>query len=217
MATAEDIITGALSRLAILRIGGVPSAAQSRSGLQALNAMVNAWYADGVQLDLSVPFPVQHEEGIVAMLALKLAPSYGEAAIVPPTLAKDARDGWQRLLAEYIFAPNAIVDSALRNLPSQRLLGQRGVPFNIASVIPSSAPSVTGFCTLRAGYPTTVVADSNCLLSSTIALTPYTAAAQVEYNNVRPIVAAGPNAGQFTITHLNNAITDRTFEYLITI
>jgi hypothetical protein len=217
MATAEDIVTRALSRLSILRIGGVPDAAQSAQGLTVLNAMIAAWYADGVQIDLSQPFPAQHEEGITAMLALKIAPSYGEAAVVPQTLAKDARDGWERLLAQYVFAPNASFDSAIRNLASQRLTGQRGTLFNILSVTPSSTPSAIGFCTLAAGYPTTVVADSNCLVSSTITLTPYTEAAQVEWNTIRPIVAAGPAAGQFTITHQNNAVTDRTFEYLIII
>jgi hypothetical protein len=215
MATTEHIIARALSRIAVLRIGKAPTSIQAKDGLDAANEMLLSLQADGVYIDPVIPIPEKHLPGLIAMLAIRLAPDYG---VDPPVLLqREANAGFKALLAAYIFAPDANFDPALRNLPSQRLLGQRGTPFDIVSSIPSSSPSVTGFCVLLAGSPTTTFTDANCLTTSTITLTPYSRSALEEWDNIRPIVAAGPAAGQFTVTHANNAITDRTFEYLIVI
>ena len=215
MATSQQIIARALSRLAVLRIGKSPTAIQAKDGLDAINEMMLSLQADGVYLDPLVPIPDKHTPGLIAMLAIRLAPDYG---VQPPqALSKEANNGFKAILSNYIFAPQADFDPAIKNLPSQRLLGQRGVPFDVVSVTPSSSPSATGFCVLRAGTPTTTFTDANCLTTSTITLTPYSQSAQDEWLNVRPITAAGPSAGQFTVTHANNAIPDRTFEYLIMI
>jgi hypothetical protein len=213
MASAQDIIARALTRLSILRIGNTPSAAQSAHALQSLNSMIDSWAASGVVINQNIPLPAEHEPAFTDLLAIRLAPDYG---VQPsPFLVAEAKNGWNALQAAYVFAPQANFDSAIKNLPSQRLLGQRGVPFNIASVTPSAAPSVTGFCTLTAGAPTTAVTDANCLTSSSVTLTPYSASAQNEWNSVRPTVV--PGAGSFTVTHENNQVGDRTFEYLIVI
>jgi hypothetical protein len=213
MATSSHIVRRALSRLSILRINQSPTADMEADGVDALNEMISSWGADGVNLDPLMPLPDKYASGIIAMLAMRLAPDYGEAAVVSPQLAREAESGWRGLLAGYIFAPDAVFDSAIRNLPSQRLLGQRGVPFNIASVMPSSTPSYSGFCTLLANSPTTTVETAYCLASSTVTITPYSATAQDEWHSMRPLTSAGDK--EFTITHQNNQISDRVFEYLI--
>lgn len=215
LATTSYIIGRALSRIAVLRIGKTATAIQAQDGLNAVNEMLLGLQADGIYISPLIPIPDKHTPGLIAMLAIKLAPDYG---IEPsPLLIQEAKDGMKALLAAYVYAPDAQFDPAVRNLPSQRLMGQRGVPFATASITPSSAPSVTGFCVLVQGSPTSTFLDSNCLTTSTITLTPYSRSAQEEWDFVRPIVAAGPLAGQFTVTHQNNAISDRTFEYLIVI
>lgn len=215
MASTEHIIARALSRLAVLRIGKSPTSIQAKDGLDAVNEMLLSLQADGVYIDPVVPIPDKHLPGLIAMLAIRLAPDYG---VDPPALLqREAANGFKSLLASYVFPPIADFDSAIKMLPSQRLLGQRGTPFEIVSSTPSSDPSVIGFCVLRTGSPTTVFTDANCLSTSTISLTPYSQSAMDEWNNIRPIVAAGPAAGEFTVTHANNAISDRTFQYEITI
>ena len=213
--TTDYVIERALSRLAVLRIGQSPSANQAKTALYALNDMIRSFEADGIYLDPTIPIPAKHAPGLIALLAARLAPDYGIEA--PAPLQREALNGMHALQASYIFAPDAGFDTALRNLPSQRLLGQRGVPFTITSVTPDSSPSVDGFCTLTAGSPTTAVPDASCLTTSTITLTPYSSTAQDEWNYIRPVVTAGPAAGQFTITHQKNVIPDRVFEYLIKI
>lgn len=213
MATSSYIVRRALSRLSILRINQSPTADMEADGLDTLNEMISSWGAEGVNLDPLLPLPDKYASGIIAMLAMRLAPDYGEAALVSPQLAREAENGWRGLLAGYIFAPDATFDTAIRNLPSQRLMGQRGIPFNISSVIPTSTPSYSGYCTLTANSPTTTITTTYCLSSSTVTLKPYSASAQDEWHAMRPLVSAGD--GEFVVTHQNSQVTDRVFEYLI--
>jgi len=210
MATAEHIVSRALTRLSILRMGKSPSAEQLAAGLDSLNEMIAGWSADGVYLDPLIPIPDKYTTGIIAMMAMRLASDYGAAAVVPAGLAQEAQDGWRGLLAGYVFAPDATVDKTILNMPSQRLIGWRGNAFTT-----ESTNSVSGFCTLTAGVTTTTVQTTASFGSSaTITLTPYTASAQDEWHAQQPTAAPGTVAGQFIITHLNNAVLDRVFEYL---
>lgn len=59
-----------------------------------------------------IPFPVRHERGVVALLAVRLAGDLGYPD-APPRVVADADDGWYALLADYITTPNAVYDAAL--------------------------------------------------------------------------------------------------------
>jgi len=214
MATSTEIVTRALRKLAILQPGATASAAMLTHGIDELNDMMDGFAAKGVNISPTTPLPAQHRPALIAMLAMRLSPSYGEAAIVPPALAAEAQDGWFSLQAAYIFAPNAQFDIAVSRVPSQRYASYTDYDIT-GGDLPSSSPSVSGFCVLSAGSPTTTVTDANCTTSSSVTLTPYSETAQAEWNAVRPEVEAGD--GTFTITHLNNQILDRVFEYLIVI
>jgi len=67
-------------------------------------------------------------------------------------------------------------------------------------------------CTLTAGITSTVVAAENCGPSSQIFLSPKTANAATALATTY-VSAVGANT--FTLTHANNAQTDRTFGYAI--
>lgn len=208
MATSTEIITRALRKLTVLRAGGTASAEMLNDALAEMNDMMDGYAAKGVNISPSTPLPAQHRPALISMLAMRLAQLYGITA--SPGLASEAADGWLSLQAAYIVAPNASFDTTLRCLPSQRCVG-----ISLSSATPSSASSVSGFCTLTAGSPTTTVTNGSCLASSTVTLTPYSETAQAEWNTAQPTVAEA--AGSFTITHANNQILDRVFEYLIVI
>jgi hypothetical protein len=68
--------------------------------------------------------------------------------------------------------------------------------------------------TLAAGAATTTVAGTNVGPSSQIMFSPKTANAAAEIGNgTMFVLAANIKAGQFIVTHANNAQTDRTFGY----
>lgn len=116
MATAVEIATKALKRLSIVQAGAAASAVDVTDAIDALNAMVNAWEADSVSVTL--PIDDRFEQGVVAMLAVRLAEDYGRP--VGDVLARDARAGWQNLQAHYIQAPAIVFDWALTRTPSRR-------------------------------------------------------------------------------------------------
>ena len=69
-----------------------------------------------------------------------------------------------------------------------------------------------GSVTLRANQTTTTVSARSVAERSTIILTPRSANAAAELGNGTLWVSAKAN-GSFTITHANNAQTDRVFDY----
>ncbi len=69
-----------------------------------------------------------------------------------------------------------------------------------------------GSATLTASTATTVVTESRVTGFSTIVLTPTTANAAAELGAGTLYVSAKAD-GSFTLTHANNAQTDRTFDY----
>lgn len=70
--------------------------------------------------------------------------------------------------------------------------------------------------TLTAGAATTVLTDARLSANSFIGLMPKTANAAAELGNGTLYIAdATRNTGSATITHANNAQTDRTFQVLI--
>jgi hypothetical protein len=76
----------------------------------------------------------------------------------------------------------------------------------------SGRSNAVGSVTLTASAATTTVTAPTCGAGSTVLLTPTTAHAAAEIGNGTMYVSAVAN-GSFTITHANNAQTDRSFDF----
>lgn len=74
--------------------------------------------------------------------------------------------------------------------------------------------NAAGSFTLTASATSTSVTATNCSASSTIFFAPTTANAAAEIGAGGMYVSAKAK-GSFTVTHANNAQTDRTFDYRI--
>lgn len=72
--------------------------------------------------------------------------------------------------------------------------------------------NATGTVTLAAGVTTTVVQAPNCATGASVLLTPLTAHASLEDAAGGRYVSTIAN-GSFTITHANNAQTDRSYSW----
>ncbi len=73
--------------------------------------------------------------------------------------------------------------------------------------------NAVGTVTLVANAASTVVTAKNCGAGSVVLLSPLTAHAAAELGNGTVYVSAVAN-GAFTLSHANNAQTDRTFGYV---
>lgn len=68
-------------------------------------------------LDSVLFFAKSHERGIIAMLAVEMAPSFAVQASTA-TMRK-AADGWQSLCSQYFIVPLAASDPSITRMPSQ--------------------------------------------------------------------------------------------------
>lgn len=101
MATNIQIISDALLDLGVINESETPSAEQGSHALRKLNEMLEAWEEDGVRLgwceqtDTSADSPLYPYaiRGVVASLAVELAPSYGGAASITPALSVKLEQG----------------------------------------------------------------------------------------------------------------------------
>jgi hypothetical protein len=118
VSSSAQIVSRALRRLKVIGAGEDPSADDAADGLAALNAMIAGWEADGVKVSGDVPLDARFEEGVVALLAVRLADDFGTSPSAG--VVRDAENGWSRLQAAFNHVPLAQFDSALRNMPSQR-------------------------------------------------------------------------------------------------
>lgn len=118
MSSSAQIVTRALKRLRVLGAGEEPAAEDAADGLAALNSMIASWEGKGVKVATDIPLDARFEQGVVAMLAVRLAPDHGKQ--VDAVTAQDADDGWRALQAAFVHIPIARADSALRNAPSSR-------------------------------------------------------------------------------------------------
>jgi hypothetical protein len=73
--------------------------------------------------------------------------------------------------------------------------------------------NAAGTLTLAAGATATVVAAPNCAAGSAVFLFPATANAAAALATTY-VATANVGKGQFTVTHANNAQTDRTFFFV---
>lgn len=117
MSSSAQIVTRALRRLKVLGANEDPAAADAADGLAALNAMLAAWQAKGVYVAGDVPLEARFEEGVVALLAVRLADDF--SATASASVVRDAEEGWNALTAAFCPVPSAQFDSALTNMPSQ--------------------------------------------------------------------------------------------------
>lgn len=126
MATALDIITGALRHLSLVAANEQPSAEENEHGLAALNDMCNGWKADNIYTgfstieDMTDDFILEDEHigAVKAMLAEWIAADYGAA--VPAEVSKRAYMGKMKLKHDYRSLDALRVDAALQFMPSQR-------------------------------------------------------------------------------------------------
>jgi hypothetical protein len=131
VSTSAQIVARALKRINVVAAGEDPSAGDAADGLVALNAMIAGWAADGINISADVPLPSKHEEGVVALLAVRLAPDYGREP--SPLVFEMANEGLYRLEADYISAPLAQFDTALTDMPSRGLMLTTAVDDWVAS------------------------------------------------------------------------------------
>jgi hypothetical protein len=117
MSSSAQIVTRALKRLGLVEPGEDPAADMAADGLAALNAMLAGWAADGINVSPDVPLPAKHEEGVTALLAVRLSSDYPGS--LTSRVQTDADTGMQRLYSDYISAPLATFDCALLGMPSK--------------------------------------------------------------------------------------------------
>jgi hypothetical protein len=129
--TVRDVIREALGELGIVAAGVAPTSVQALDGVKRYNDMLHGWKGQGVDvghidqtLNDDVQIAREHHNGLVALLAVYMAPSY--LVSVTNELGLMASSGWSGLQAAYIINdPNndMIVDTALRRLGPFRSLG----------------------------------------------------------------------------------------------
>lgn len=115
MATALDIITGALRKIRVLAIGREPKAAETEHGLTALNEMLSTWRINGIDLAPTallstdtLDVPDDHLETIRLSLAERIAGDYG--AQVSPIDSGIAADGRAALRAYHFTIKTIGID-----------------------------------------------------------------------------------------------------------
>ena len=106
MAQVQTIVNRALRLLGMLDANESPEAVDTQTAIEALNALLVRWEADGVSLGWSavasgsdtLPAPPEAEMAIAYNLAVVLRPEYGVQ--LAPDVIGMARDGLSRLLAD---------------------------------------------------------------------------------------------------------------------
>ncbi|MEM7313535.1 MAG: hypothetical protein AAF497_10330 [Planctomycetota bacterium] len=131
MSTTLDIVNGALRRIQLIGVTEVASAAEAADALKAINGMMGAW---GPQYDLDYThttlalddaFPIAGglHDGFEAMLAVRVASSYGASNAVPNDVREAALEGWRLIEATYYKDVKSDVDTGLKWTPGQRRYG----------------------------------------------------------------------------------------------
>lgn len=111
MATSTQICTRALRRLAVIAADETPANADIDAANEALTAMINSWEVEGLTAD-AIPLDPRFEQGLVAMLAMRLAEEYGKTP--SQVLVRDANDGWNGIKAAFFAVPASRFDKALK-------------------------------------------------------------------------------------------------------
>lgn len=125
MATARDVVTGALRLIGVLAAGETAQAAEATDGLAALNRMMHGWKARGVDLahtDLALSDTValadEYREGLEHLLAVRLAPEYERPPA--PGLVVVAEEAWRAIQLAYAAPIDLTVETGLLRMPGAR-------------------------------------------------------------------------------------------------
>lgn len=108
MSTGTSIIERAHRLIGTKAQGQTIAAERTAASLEALNAMLTRWEADGVALGFSalsaatatMPIPAEADEAVAYNLAVMIAPEYGKVA--PPDVQAIAANGYNALLRDVI-------------------------------------------------------------------------------------------------------------------
>lgn len=118
MSTVLDIVSRALRELNLVGAGDDPDSGLAAKTLDTLNGMGQGWEADGIHAGwpvctLSDDFPLEpkHEEGVVYLLARRVAGGRGQQLTIPQ--AAMAETGYSRLVADYKTVENLRFDGGL--------------------------------------------------------------------------------------------------------
>lgn len=112
MASATEISTRALRRIRVVAPDESPSGQDVESTKEALTSLINAFEADGLTADV-LPLDARFEQGLVAMLAVRIAEEYGKTP--GPILLRDAANGEAQITAAFFAVPPSTFDDAIKN------------------------------------------------------------------------------------------------------
>lgn len=123
--TNIDLIRRALLEIGVIAGSKTPSAQQGQDALVTLNQLFEEWEESGIKLgwcqqlpaDLSgtAPLPPYAERGVTLKLAMALAPTYGGAASVTPSLITECQEAWGRIQRK--AALKVLKPSDTKNMP----------------------------------------------------------------------------------------------------
>lgn len=110
MATAAQIATRALRRIRVIGADDTPSAADIDAATEALDAMIASWEAGALSGDV-LPLDSRFEQGIIAMLAVRIAGDYGKAP--DAVLVRDAEAGERAISGAFFAVPQQKFEAGL--------------------------------------------------------------------------------------------------------
>lgn len=110
MATSAQIATRALRRLRVVAADQTPAAADLTAATDALDAMIASWETVPMSGDV-LPLDARFEDGITAMLAVRLSGDYGRSP--DAILLRDAQRGEDALRSAFFAVPTATFDAGL--------------------------------------------------------------------------------------------------------
>lgn len=125
MTTALDTIKGALRALKVIASGEPIDGSMTEDALFSLNQMLHGWRNRNVDLDHvdleqtdDLKMDKRHHEGVMYLLAVRLAPEYDEP--VSAEVATLADSGWRGIQSHYAV-PGQLNVGELGRMPSQRI------------------------------------------------------------------------------------------------
>jgi hypothetical protein len=121
--TIGDIVTAAFRRIGAWGLGEVNAPTEMDDGLRVLDDMLTEWKLRGVEFELWSPglakenpfgIPREYHEGVIQMLAARLAPGYGQAS------GFDAEEFFRALQAQFTVLEPVTLDTAV-SIPNSSL------------------------------------------------------------------------------------------------
>jgi hypothetical protein len=110
MTSNAVIAARALRRLKVIGAGATPSAESADDAVQALVDMHASWNAEGLVVP-ALPLDERFDQGLVAMLAVRLAEDYGKTP--GPVLTRDAQNGEAQIHAAFFPVPASRFDNTI--------------------------------------------------------------------------------------------------------